>query len=86
MCVITEGPAARKLGLLDPAARKAAVIGELVDRFGAKAASPVSYHEQDWTTERYSGGGMISHAPPGVLTEFRTRATYPVRPHPLGRY
>ena len=29
MCVITEGPAARKLGLLDPAARKAAVIAEL---------------------------------------------------------
>ena len=70
MCVITEGPAARKLGLLDPAARKAAVIDELVDRFGPKAASPISYHEQDWTAERYSGGGMISHAPTGVLTEF----------------
>jgi pyruvate/2-oxoglutarate/acetoin dehydrogenase E1 component len=46
------------------------VIGELIDRFGPKAASPVSYHEQNWTVERYSGGGMISHAPPGVLTEF----------------
>jgi monoamine oxidase len=70
MCVITEGPAARRLGLLDAAQRKAVVIGELADRFGAKAASPVSYHEQNWTVERYSGGGMISHAPPGVLTEF----------------
>jgi monoamine oxidase len=70
MCVITEGPAARKLGLLDPAERKAVVVNELVDRFGSKAASPVSYHEQNWTVERYSGGGMISHAPPGVLTEF----------------
>ncbi|OMB92543.1 monoamine oxidase [Mycobacterium sp. NS-7484] len=70
MCVITEGPVARRLGLLDAAQRKATVIGELVNRFGTKAASPVSYHEQDWTLERYSGGGMISHAPPGVLTEF----------------
>ncbi|MGV0809340.1 flavin monoamine oxidase family protein [Mycolicibacterium setense] len=70
MCVITEGPAARRLGCLDAAQRKAVVIGELIDRFGPKAASPVSYHEQNWTVERYSGGGMISHAPPGVLTEF----------------
>jgi monoamine oxidase len=70
MCVITEGPAARRLGSLGAADRRAAVIGELLDRFGAKAASPISYHEQNWTVERFSGGGMISHAPPGVLTEF----------------
>ena len=70
MCVITEGPAARRLTKLDEADRKAAVIGELVDRFGDKARKPVAYHEQNWTTERYSGGGMISHAPTGVLTEF----------------
>ncbi len=70
MCVITEGPAARRLTNLDEAARKAAVIGELIDRFGDKAREPVEYHEQNWSTERYSGGGMISHAPPGVLTEF----------------
>jgi monoamine oxidase len=69
MCVITEGPAARKLGQLDEADRKAAVVRELVNRFGDKARSPVEFHEQDWAKERYSGGGMISHAPPGVLTE-----------------
>lgn len=70
LCVITEGPVARRLGQLDEAARKAAVVGELVDRFGERAGSPVGYHEQDWTSERYSGGGMISHAPTGVLTQF----------------
>ncbi|TDZ93080.1 flavin monoamine oxidase family protein [Mycobacteroides salmoniphilum] len=70
MCVITEGPAARALGRLDESERRATVIKELVERFGAKAASPQDYHEQDWTAERYSGGGMISHAPTGVLTEF----------------
>ena len=46
------------------------ILAELVERFGDKAASPVDYIEQNWTTERYSGGGMLSHAPPGVLTEF----------------
>ena len=70
MCVITEGLGARRLGRLDDAERKAAVIGELVDRFGSKANAPLEYHEQNWTTERYSGGGMISHTGTGVLTEF----------------
>lgn len=70
LCVITEGRTARALGRLYEADRQATIVRELVDRFGAKAASPVGYHEQDWTIERYSGGGMISHAPTGVLTEF----------------
>lgn len=70
MCVITEGPAARRLGSLDPAERKAVVIGELVDRFGDKAKAHREFHEQNWTVERYSGGGMIGHTPTGVLTEF----------------
>jgi monoamine oxidase len=70
MCVITEGIEARRLGQLDEAERKAAVIAELVDRFGSKASAPLEFHEQNWTTERYSGGGMISHAPTGVLTQF----------------
>jgi monoamine oxidase len=70
MCVITEGPAARRLTQLDEAERKAAVIGELVDRFGSRARVPLEFHEQNWTTERSSVGGMISHTGPGVLTEF----------------
>ena len=70
MCVITEGPAARRLTKLDEAERKAVVIRELVDRFGSKANAHLEFHEQNWTLERYSGGGMIGHAPPGVLTEF----------------
>lgn len=80
MCVITEGPAARQLTKLDEAERKGLVIGELVDRFGDKAKTPLEYHEQNWTTEHYSGGGMIGHAPTGVLTEYG----YTLRP-PCGR-
>ena len=47
-----------------------AILGELVERFGDKAGDPLDYIEQNWSVERYSGGGMISHAPTGVLTEF----------------
>ncbi|MBV6757709.1 flavin monoamine oxidase family protein [Rhodococcus opacus] len=70
LCVIVEGPIARKLGTLPQAERKTAVLGELTARFGARAASPVDYVEQNWSVERYSGGGMLSHAPTGVLTQF----------------
>ena len=70
LCVIVEGPIARDLGKLDESARRTAILGELTKRFGDKAGSPVDYLEHNWSVERYSGGGMISHAPTGVLTEF----------------
>lgn len=70
MCAITEGPAARALTRLDEADRRTAIIDELIDRFGSRAAQPLEYHEQNWTVDRYSGGGMISHTPTGVLTEY----------------
>jgi monoamine oxidase len=70
MCVVTEGPVARKLGQLDEAERRTAILDALVERFGEKARTPVDYIEQNWSVERYSGGGMLSHAPTGVLTQF----------------
>ena len=70
MCVIIEGPLARDIGSLDAAARRDAVLADMAERFGPKSRSPIDYVEQIWTVERYSGGGMISHAPPGVLTQF----------------
>jgi monoamine oxidase len=70
LTAITEGPSARKLNRLSAADRRAAVIGAVLERFGEKARKPIDYVEQDWGNERYSGGGMIAHTPPGVLTEF----------------
>jgi monoamine oxidase len=70
MCVITEGPVARELCGVDASQRRTRVLAELAKRFGAQANSPTEYIEQDWTREPYSGGGMISHAPPGVYTGF----------------
>jgi monoamine oxidase len=69
-CVIIEGPTARDLCAFDAADRRTIILDELAKRLGAKAHSPIDFIEQNWTLERYSGGGMISHAPPGVLTEF----------------
>ncbi|WP_063066110.1 flavin monoamine oxidase family protein [Nocardia violaceofusca] len=70
LCVITEGPTARRIGRLDASERRTAIVRELVARFGNRAGSPVDYVEQDWSAERYSGGGMLSHLPTGVLTGF----------------
>ena len=61
------------------------IIGEVVDRFGDKAKSPVEYHEQNWTVERYSGGGIITHTPTGVLTENGPALRAPCGTYPLGR-
>jgi monoamine oxidase len=70
LTVITEGPVARQIGQLTADERKKAVLDAVAERFGDKARSPVDYLEQNWAVERYSGGGMIAHSPPGVLTEF----------------
>jgi monoamine oxidase len=70
LTVISEGPVARGLGRMDATDRRSVVIDAVASRFGDRARSLVDYVEQDWSTERYSGGGMISHAPPGVLTQF----------------
>lgn len=70
MCVITEGAEARRYSTMDADERTNEVLANLVDRFGEKAATPVAFLDQDWSVERYSGGGMLSHCPPGVLTEF----------------
>jgi len=70
LCVITEGPVAREMTKLSEEERKKGVIDAVVERFGEKARNVADYVEQNWTIERYSGGGMIAHTPPGVLTEF----------------
>lgn len=70
MCVISEGPHARTLTRMSEDERRRTVLSALIERFGAEAGSPMEYVHQDWSRERFSGGGMLSHAPTGVLTEF----------------
>ncbi|HEX9833830.1 MAG TPA: flavin monoamine oxidase family protein [Mycobacterium sp.] len=70
LTAITEGPVARQMTKMSEEERKQGVLAAVAERFGDKALTPVDYVEQNWTIERYSGGGMIAHTPPGVLTEF----------------
>jgi monoamine oxidase len=70
LVVITEGPIARQLCHLDEGQRRKAVVDSVAGRFGERVHTLDGYHEQNWTVERWSGGGMLSHAPTGVLTEF----------------
>lgn len=46
------------------------VVGQSRRALREQAASPLAYLDQDWSVERYSSDGMLSHCPPGVLTEF----------------
>jgi monoamine oxidase len=65
------GPRAIKLARMDAESRKALWLKELAARFDdERAARPVAYGECDWSAERWSLGGMISHFPPGVLTSY----------------
>ncbi len=70
LTVITEGPEARLLCGMPEADRRRAILSAVAQRFGDKARTPQDWVEHNWTVERYSGGGMIAHTPPGVLTEF----------------
>jgi monoamine oxidase len=57
--------------LLDPEAadrRMQVALQELVDRFGVKAGTPVSYLEQNWSQEPYQAG-CVPRPRPGVLTK-----------------
>ncbi len=84
LCVIIEGPSAREMCDLDVAERRRTILAELTNRFGAKADSPVDFAEQNWTTERYSGGGMIRSCAAGRAHRVRACAACPVWPHPQG--
>ncbi|HYH81467.1 MAG TPA: FAD-dependent oxidoreductase [Longimicrobium sp.] len=65
------GPHAAELAAMDPERRRQVWLGELAARFDDPAAArPLDYCETDWSAERWSLGGMISHFPPGVLTSY----------------
>jgi monoamine oxidase len=70
LAIINEGPHARALAKMSAAERRDAALSAIAERFGPKAKSPIEYVEQNWITERYSGGAMMAHTPPGVMTEF----------------
>ncbi|ALH82168.1 FAD-dependent oxidoreductase [Sphingopyxis macrogoltabida] len=63
---LIEARHAVALSALDPDARRAAVIDDLVHYFGAAASRSIGYAEQDWLTEPWSLGGYAAHMPPAL--------------------
>jgi monoamine oxidase len=61
-------------------ARRAAALKDLSDAFGAEAGSPTEYFETNWPAERWSRGGPVGVAGPGVYT-----ALGPALRKPIGR-
>jgi monoamine oxidase len=63
-----------------PADRRADVLRVFGDCFGAEAASPRDYFDTNWPAERWSRGGPVGIAGPGVYT-----ALGPALRRPVGR-
>ena len=58
----------RQYGLTTLAARRRAVLEGFAEMFGEQALNPVEYVEQDWTKERWTGGGPVAIMGTGTLT------------------
>jgi monoamine oxidase len=66
----TFGFVAERLDALDPGERRRAVLDELTDRFGPRAAEPREFVETAWWTEEWTRGCSMAHFPPGMLTRY----------------
>jgi monoamine oxidase len=64
------GAVAERVGALDSAERRRAVLDTMAARFGPRAASPVHVIETAWWTEPWTRGCSMAHLPPGVLTRY----------------
>lgn len=61
-----------------PAERKAAILRQLTALFGAQAAEPLEYIEQDWLAEAWSGGCYCGVMPPNSLTSYGAALRDPI--------
>lgn len=64
-----EGKAARDGAAMDPADRRAAVLGSLARAFGPEAANPEQYVDKAWPNEEWSRGCYGGFMPPGAWTD-----------------
>lgn len=73
-----EGQAARVYGAKSAAARKAAVLRQFQDFFGAPGGSPKQYFEMNWGAEQWTRGCYVGYTPPGVLLDYGEAIRRPV--------
>jgi monoamine oxidase len=64
---------------MSKAARRAAALKSLGDFFGSEALHPRLYFETDWPGAKYSRGGPVGLAPPGLLTKYGPALREPFR-------
>ena len=68
LCFIEGAPAAALSGQ-PQAVRREKVLASLVRFFGAKAAEPIAYEDNDWLTEPWTHG-YVGAMPPGAMTRY----------------
>jgi monoamine oxidase len=68
----------RKWQTASAADRRAAVLSDFAQAYGAPARNPIDYFEQDWVRERWTRGGPTSVLAPGTLVDFGRHLTEPV--------
>ena len=73
-----EGQQARRWGGRSARARRAAVIKNFVELFGARAAKPKRFIEQNWAAEEWTRGCYVGFTPPGVLLDYGPAIRRPV--------
>jgi monoamine oxidase len=64
------GDEARKFRAMSKASRRAAVLKNFADFFGQEALGARTYFETDWPAAKWSRGGPVGIAGPGVVTTY----------------
>jgi len=75
-----EGDEARRLGRVDLATRRQAVVDAMARYFGPRAAQPQDYIELDWQREPWTGGCYGTLFGPNVWTRYGPALREPVGP------
>ena len=73
-----DGKQALHYGTMTVAERKAIVLTTLMEHFGPQALTPLSYLDQDWGSETWSGGCYGAFSPPGVLSRYGQFLSAPI--------
>ncbi|MGH6770271.1 MAG: flavin monoamine oxidase family protein [Xanthobacteraceae bacterium] len=71
---------ARKVSPLAEDDRKKLLLGEMVQRFGPRAAAPVNYHESNWTMAPWTRGCFTGFLTPGATALLGPAMREPVGP------
>jgi monoamine oxidase len=72
------GQWARQYNAMAPTARKAAVLGQYANYFGAAASKPTAFFETTWAGEQWTRGCPVGILGPGTLTAYGSWIRQPI--------